>query len=111
MTEGLTTGLGLYAMVIVIAVTLSTVITRFTNTYTNRLCYQIPLAVMMVMPAIMFVLVQFCPESPRWLIARGRDEQAKQALNRLRGSAYSRVEIAEEFAGMQAHHEAEHAAG
>ena len=104
-------GLGMYAMVIVIAVTLSTIITRFTKNYTDRLCYQVPLAVMMGLPAVTFVLTQFCPESPRWLISRGRDDDARKALNRLRGPNYSNTEIAEEFAAMQAHHEAEHMAG
>ena len=65
----------------------------------------------MTMPAIMGVLVQFCPESPRWLISRGKDEEARSSLQRLRGSAFTNIEIAEEFAAMQAHHEAEHAAG
>ena len=104
-------GLGLYAMIIVVAVTISTVITRFTKVYTTRLCYQIPLILMMVMPAIMGILVIFTPESPRWLISKGRDEQARKALTRLRGDAYTPVLVAEEFAAMQAMHEAEHTAG
>ena len=91
--------------------TLSSVITRFTSTYTSRLSYQIPLIVLMTMPAILFVLVQFCPESPRWLIARGKDDEARVSLKRLRGPSFTNIEIAEEFAAMQAHHEAEHAAG
>jgi len=65
----------------------------------------------MVMPAIMFGLIFFTPESPRWLVGKGRDEQARKALIRLRGSAYTQVLIAEEFAAMQAHHEAESMAG
>jgi len=104
-------GLGSYAMIIVIAVTISSVITRYTNLYTSRLCYQIPLAVLMGVPAITFCLAQLCPESPRWLITRGKDEEARKALIRLRGSAYTSTEIAEEFAAMQAHHEAESMAG
>lgn len=66
---------------------------------------------MMTMPAIMFCLVQFCPESPRWLISRGKDEEARASLKRLRGPSFTNLEIAEEFAAMQAHHEAEHAVG
>ena len=65
----------------------------------------------MAMPAIMFVMVQFCPESPRWLVARGKDEEARKALQILRGSVYTDIEIAEEFAAMQAHHEEEHSIG
>jgi MFS transporter, SP family, sugar:H+ symporter len=103
--------LGFFAMVIVTAITLSSVITNFTKKLTSRLSYQIPLIAVMSVPVLIFILVQFCPESPRWLIMRGRDEDAKRALVRLRGKAYTKIEIAEEFAAMQAHHEAEHAVG
>jgi len=104
-------GLGTYAMIIVIGVTLSTVITNYTKTYTSRLCYQIPLIILMSMPAVTFTLVSFTPESPRWLIMRGKDDQARKSLHRLRGSVYTNIEIAEEMAAMQAHHEAEMADG
>lgn len=104
-------GLGIFAMVISIAITISQVITRYTKVLLSRLCYQIPLIVVMTVPVIILVLVQFSPESPRWLIMKGKDDEARRALNRLRKGAYTDVEIAGEFAAMQAHHEAEHAVG
>jgi Sugar (and other) transporter len=100
-----------YALEIVFGVFISSVITRYTKLYTSRLSYQIPLAILMSMPALMFVLVWICPESPRWLIGRGKDDRARKELSRLRGSVYTSVEIAEEFAAMQAHHEVDVAAG
>jgi len=104
-------GLGIFAMIISVAITISQVITRYTKVLLSRLCYQIPLIVVMTVPVIILVLVQFSPESPRWLIMRGKDDEARRALNRLRKGAYTDVEIAGEFAAMQAHHEAEHAIG
>ena len=102
-------GLGIYAMVISISITISATITNFTKSIPNRLSYQIPLIVVMCVPVIMLIAVQFCPESPRWLIQRGRDEEARKALFTVRGPSFTDIEIAQEFAAMQAHHEAEHA--
>jgi Sugar (and other) transporter len=98
-------------MIIVIGVTLSSIITNYTKNLHSRLCYQIPLIVLITVPAITFLLVFITPESPRWLIGRGRDEQARKSLRRLRGSAYTDIEVAEEFAAMQAHHEADFNSG
>jgi MFS family permease len=104
-------GLGVFAMVISIAITISQVITRYTKNLLSRLCYQIPLIVVLCVPIVILVLVQFAPESPRWLIMRNRSEDAKKALRRLRSGAYTEVEIASELAAMQAHHDEEHAVG
>ena len=36
-------------------------------------------------PLASFIILQFCPESPTWLLYNGQEEQAKMALIKLRG--------------------------
>lgn len=46
------------------------------------------------LPAVIFVACSFfIPESPRWLAARARDEQAFHVLSRIGGAQYARKEI------------------
>jgi SP family xylose:H+ symportor-like MFS transporter len=43
----------------------------------------------------LFVLLFFVPESPRWLAARGRDEEASRVLARVDGDQFAEKEMAE----------------
>ena len=82
----------------------------FTAKIPGKLCYQIPLAVMFAVPAMLFVGLFFVPESPRWLIGVGRSEEAKRALTRLRGSAADELAIIKELGEMQNAHDEQLAA-
>ena len=45
-------------------------------------------------PAVLFFLLMFLvPESPRWLVKQGRDEQARAILARVGGPAYADSEV------------------
>ncbi len=51
---------------------------------------------MQIVPAtVFFVTLLFIPESPRYLVARGRDEEAHSVLTRLFGAATARAKVAE----------------
>lgn len=53
--------------------------------------YRIPLALFFVAPTVQSISLIFFPESPRWLMAHGREESAESALRRLRGRTIEEV--------------------
>ena len=47
-----------------------------------------------VIPAIVFTLTaSFIPESPRWLLAKGKEEKARDILQRIGGTPYAESEV------------------
>ncbi|KAH8883790.1 general substrate transporter [Thozetella sp. PMI_491] len=48
--------------------------------------YRIPFGLMFLFPAVSILLAWFMPESPRWLVRKGRLEDAVKALRKLNGS-------------------------
>ena len=67
----------------------------------------------MVLPAILVVLSCFCmPESPRWLVTRGRDEEAAIVLEKIYARGYNVNNIVKEIGDtLDKEYEAEHAYG
>jgi MFS family permease len=74
-----------------------------TKGFDSKLSYRIPLASLYAIPFFLCVLLIFLPESPRWLLVQGCDEQALQSLKRLRGNSFKGQEhlLQEEFLEMQ----------
>ena len=44
------------------------------------------MAVLLIPSSIMLIFSLFVPETPRWLVLKGRNEEARAVLNRIRGS-------------------------
>ena len=59
--------------------------------------YRIPLAVFFAAPTIQAIALLFFPESPRWLMTRGKEEEAKSALRRLRNKNIDTAQFEAEF--------------
>lgn len=64
-----------------------------THTIPNRRAYQIPLAIMYVVPAIQAVCLFFIPETPRWLMVQRREDDAEASLRKLRNSNIDEAEF------------------
>lgn len=50
--------------------------------------WRFPLAFQLVFPIIVVAFLPFTVESPRWLLLRGRSEEARVTLARLRGTTH-----------------------
>lgn len=58
-------------------------ITQGTESMHNSLAYKIPMGGLVVLPLIMYVFLPFIPETPVWLLSKGRVQDAASALRRV----------------------------
>ncbi|KIW56339.1 hypothetical protein PV05_05005 [Exophiala xenobiotica] len=79
---------------------LGAVADNYSKKHMDKLCYQIPLASLFAVPALLSIFMFFVPESPRWLLVHNRPEQAKRALERIRGNSLAPEYLQEEFVEM-----------
>jgi len=56
-----------------------------TGTWTSAYAYRLPFALQWIFPVILLAGLPFAPESPWWLVRKGRRDDARKVLVRLRG--------------------------
>lgn len=83
----------LYQFNIGLGLLLGVIVDNSTKDRTDSGAYRIPMAVQLIFPVILVPgLLTFAPESPRWLLSRGKTEQAMASLLRLRGDRPDLIE-------------------
>ncbi|KAI8957309.1 putative maltose permease [Daldinia sp. FL1419] len=83
---------------------IGTIVDNFASKIESKNAYIIPLGIVHIVPGILFVGLFFIPESPRWLAAQGRFEEAERSLQRLRPEGWS---VSQELTDMRTTLEAE----
>jgi MFS transporter, SP family, sugar:H+ symporter len=88
---------------------IGTIVANSTSSIPSRRCYEIPLGLCLIIPGILIIILPFFPESPRWLITKGREQQAVNSLRRLRGSHVDETAIQKELEDINEAHALEQA--
>ncbi|KAG5219666.1 MFS monosaccharide transporter [Salix suchowensis] len=101
----------MYQWAITIGLLLASVINNATQFRDNHSAYQIPIAIQFVWALILAGGMSYLPESPRWLIKRGRDADAARSLARLTSLSPSDPVVENELDEIRANLEAERALG
>ena len=66
----------------------------------DRTSYQIPLGTLFIVPVFLAIALFFVPESPRYLLYRGKIAAARNALETLRGNSLKPEELELEWIEM-----------
>lgn len=74
----------------------------WTSTFEGNKQWRIPFACFFLAPAIIILGISSVPESPRWLLIKGRDEDAMEALRKLRAGRFTEDQIRDELEAAKA---------
>ncbi|KAL2830366.1 general substrate transporter [Aspergillus pseudoustus] len=96
----------LYNTSIFIGLIIGAWVTFATYRIDSQWAWKIPCILQIVMPSYQLSMVWFCPESPRWLVSKGRIEEARAILVKHHGNGVEdeivRFELNENIAGVEA---------
>ncbi|CAH0027901.1 unnamed protein product [Clonostachys rhizophaga] len=68
-----------------------------TSTLSGDKSWRIPLGLFYIIPVIISTCIWFLPESPRWLLSKGRIDEARASLVQYRSGCFTEEEIDKEF--------------
>ncbi|KAG0303839.1 hypothetical protein BGZ98_006217 [Dissophora globulifera] len=96
-----------YQFCITIGILLAACVTYGTQNYTTSGSYRIPIGIQMLWALILAIGLMFLPESPRYFVKKGKIEEARIALGRVRGQDPTSHYIEAELAEIRANHDYE----
>lgn len=102
---------GAYQWAITIGLLLAAIVDNATANRMDTGSYRIPIAVQFAWAIILIGGMLILPESPRYLIKRGKDADASRALGRLRRLSADHPAVQAELAEVRANHEYEMSLG
>lgn len=101
------TVVGCYQWAITMGLFIAAIVLNSTKDRNDTGSYRIPVAVQFAWAIVLVVGMLILPETPRYLIKRGRHDAAARALSRLRHLDVKHPALVEELAEIQANHEYE----
>ncbi|TQV95205.1 hypothetical protein V2A60_009747 [Cordyceps javanica] len=90
--RGLTTSV--IQMMIIVGQLVASLINLGTKPIPSDAAWRIPVGLQLVTPAVLLLLWPLVPESPRWLLARNREDEARRSLHVLQSGRLSEGELA-----------------
>ena len=79
--------LAVFAVFIALGQFVGTCVNQATHNIPTSWCYRIPLLTQLLFPLLFLSMVWYLPQSPRFLVSRGRIEEAYAAYRRLHGDS------------------------
>lgn len=100
-----------YQLAITAGLLLAAIVNILTQSLDHHNAFRIPLALQFVWAGILLLGLTLLPETPRYLIKRGRHDAAASSLSRLRRLDITHPALIEELAEIEANHEYESSLG